>query len=701
MPGRRHKRSRWAASGSDSDAVRRQVSALFERRFEFEPPVDGWRLPEKAEQPPEDWEIPELQAMKRELNAIKSRLSDKDIISWHQHTCATSRAGLVVSSVKRLIRPEMGTQAWCKFYELLSLWAVLPDVCGDGGTQLRSLHLCEAPGAFVTALNHYCVLNRVPEWEWRASTLNPYYEGNPLSRMISDDRFILHTLERWEFGADNTGDILAPENAEKLLSPQVNLVTADGSVDCQGQPAEQESIVSELHLCEVLCALRALQPGGTLVIKMFTFYEASSVCLLYVLNCCFEQVSVVKPSCSKAGNSEVYVVCRRRVAGQPSAALLTGWWRRYGTQETHLRPLLGRQNVPDSFVHQLIRCAGLFKSLQESEIGRNLRLFSGAAASDPAVWEEIDAVRQAAVTEFLRRCRLTPIDKHLRLTHPLNTRLYTSFQMENKSGSGTYEQRTVPRSARERLRAVAEELAALSPPPSPGPGSLPEELPWRPAVSSMDPCRTEGRPPSRLLASKFCCLHQLRFHRRAVEAVSELEPGLLAVSVGPEVSRTDSGILVTLPWRAEPQLCDVAAVTALREAAALLRPTETLRVTGLYLLHRLNISVLQLMVLRAGVAAGAVLLPPGARDSPPQPCVELRAVAEPAAMVAVLDSVLLLLADGRCVSLLPLTELCQRPGAEQLVGYNGRMLQTVTEYLVRSVGTGQEPEAPAQTEIHA
>ena len=54
--------------------------------------------------------------------------------------------------------------------------------------------------------------------------------------MICDDRFILPTLERWEFGADDTGDLLTPENAERLLhaaGPGVNLVTADGSVDCQ------------------------------------------------------------------------------------------------------------------------------------------------------------------------------------------------------------------------------------------------------------------------------------------------------------------------------------------------------------------------------------------------------------------------------------------------------------------------------------
>lgn len=50
------------------------------------------------------------------------------------------------------------------------------------------------------------------QWNWLATTLNPYYEGNPLSCMINDDRFILHTLDKWNFGLDYTGDLMNIKN---------------------------------------------------------------------------------------------------------------------------------------------------------------------------------------------------------------------------------------------------------------------------------------------------------------------------------------------------------------------------------------------------------------------------------------------------------------------------------------------------------
>jgi len=54
------------------------------------------------------------------------------------------------------------------------------------------------------------------KWQWLASTLNPYYEGNSLSAMIDDDRFIRSTLSHWYFGQDDTGDLMNDDNMNNL-----------------------------------------------------------------------------------------------------------------------------------------------------------------------------------------------------------------------------------------------------------------------------------------------------------------------------------------------------------------------------------------------------------------------------------------------------------------------------------------------------
>lgn len=46
--------------------------------------------------------------------------------------------------------------------------------------------------------------------------MNPYYEGNPLQKMINDDRFLMKTLDKWLFGDDYTGNIYEEKNLESL-----------------------------------------------------------------------------------------------------------------------------------------------------------------------------------------------------------------------------------------------------------------------------------------------------------------------------------------------------------------------------------------------------------------------------------------------------------------------------------------------------
>ena len=195
-----------------------EIEALFNKRIVLKSREETWaNLPKSScmfqEEP---FVLADMILMKDELNTKKSLLNDMDIVEWHSHTRRVHKAGLVVRHLREKLHVEMCTQAWAKFHEILHSFNLIPDDALHTGS-FRSVHLCEAPGAFVACLNHLLKSEyHGLEWNWIASTLNPYYEGHDLRAMLDDDRFISETLSHWHFGSDGTGDLMSVANLEAL-----------------------------------------------------------------------------------------------------------------------------------------------------------------------------------------------------------------------------------------------------------------------------------------------------------------------------------------------------------------------------------------------------------------------------------------------------------------------------------------------------
>lgn len=251
---------------------------------------------------------PELLKLKIDTNAIKSRLDTKALGPWRNHTKFMLQTNDLVNAIRKF-DVEMGTKAWCKMFEILVAYQLQPPT-----PECTSVHLCEAPGAFITATNHYLrqIYQDALQLQWRGITLNPYYEDNDPESMVHLDSFIIKTFDRWSFGADDKGDIRSSASIEALAvdTPPAHLVTADGSIDCSTLPDEQEAVVAHLFYCEAIAALRVLKRGGHFVLKMFTYFERSSLNLLFLLACTFEEVHVCKPASSTQGNAETYVIAK-------------------------------------------------------------------------------------------------------------------------------------------------------------------------------------------------------------------------------------------------------------------------------------------------------------------------------------------------------------------------------------------------------
>ncbi|XP_055056005.2 cap-specific mRNA (nucleoside-2'-O-)-methyltransferase 2 isoform X2 [Misgurnus anguillicaudatus] len=410
--GRGRVRKRTSSEKTDApetynEEILTEVHQLFSKVKTYVPPAGGeWALPDPNVVLCEPHvSHPRLQALKRSLNNVKNQLSDKDLSIWHQHTCSTNRAGTITAHLRSTANAELCTQAWAKFYEILGSFKLLPENALKSG-ELNSIHLCEAPGAFISALNHFLKTNRLHcDWNWVANTLNPYYESNGRGCTITDDRLIAHTLPWWFFGSDNTGDIMLQKHLLELLKfvsnmHSVDLVTADGSFDCQEDPGEQESSVAPLQYCEAVCALLLLGTGGSFVLKMFTLFEHSSVCLLYLLACCFRSVNVFKPGTSKSGNSELYVVCLDYQAKESIRPLLSKLIRNYGPDLATTAAIFPQHCIPNSFLSQHEEICTFFHGLQVNTIQENIRLFAHMSVEKR---RRLDRLRECAADFYTKR----------------------------------------------------------------------------------------------------------------------------------------------------------------------------------------------------------------------------------------------------------------------------------------------------------
>ncbi|KAK2718221.1 cap-specific mRNA (nucleoside-2'-O-)-methyltransferase 2-like isoform X3 [Artemia franciscana] len=315
-----------------------------------------------------------LQKQKILLNAWKGQLSHFDLNEWSQHTDSTNPGSFIKRRLLKDKREFFITNAFLKFCEILYHFPQL--VNNTNG--LKSFHLCEAPGAFVYSMMQY--LEKTDDatrsaWQWKATSLHPHYEGHD-TKMHGLDKFILSTWDNWFWCEDGTGNIISRNNILSIFSKHgygtCNLVTADGSFNCTSSFGEQEAMVSRLKFAEIVTSMGLLSDGGNLVIKTFTFFEHSTLLTLSILLRNFKKITVVKPATSKAGNSEVYLVCEE--------------FLRYPFMEKEFETLLSAVDDESGFKSQMIqmteesfysilRCNLYFAKYQSQAIYRNIKLW--------------------------------------------------------------------------------------------------------------------------------------------------------------------------------------------------------------------------------------------------------------------------------------------------------------------------------------
>ena len=352
----------------------------------------------KADFPDYCYVYKELHELKRVLNECKNRLNPiKDDVKDEKvysiitnlvrvHDDLRGQTGVIVTRYGG----EIVTNAWLKMYELCSFIGPLlaakstKVVAGKTVKKLpdfSSFHIAEAPGNFVLAINHYICTNHPARWQWHANSYKNLYGSKD---SYFDDKYGLIEAypKKWLFGADGDGDITSSDNIKSFayaLGGSVDLVTSDVKyVPAEIDFDEEENINIPVHLGHFLASIETLARGGIMILKEFTFFEAQSISLLWLMNCCFDELWVVKPVTSRPANSEVYIVGvgfnGLRVAQVERLHNLLKYIR-FLNKASGSPALFMREDVPDEFVQKIVAVMKELVEMQSASINRNLELW--------------------------------------------------------------------------------------------------------------------------------------------------------------------------------------------------------------------------------------------------------------------------------------------------------------------------------------
>lgn len=185
------------------------------------------------------------------------------------------------------------------------------------------------------------------------------------------------------------------------------------------------------------------------MLKMFTFFECSSINILYLLNLCFASVSVFKPATSKGGNSEVYVICMGYNRSNKFLDLVYLLLNKLENKVLFEKSIFRRQDVPDDFLEQVYNCARYFMNIQCSVIENNISTFH-----KPVAYHLVQKYKSSVTQHFLKEYQVEVIEENLKLV--CGVIQYNSLNLNPRLHTGNYDERTRLLKDEEKLKFLQE-----------------------------------------------------------------------------------------------------------------------------------------------------------------------------------------------------------------------------------------------------
>jgi hypothetical protein len=359
-----------------------------------------------------DKQLSYLNKINSDINLIKFYIECRDVEKWYKISTIINIRNYITKYIKEKYNISV-SKAFCKMYDILSQFPII-DLTKS---KIKTFHSCEVPGHFINAFNYWIKSrNSSIEFDWTGNSLNPFNESNKkkYSALFNDAYgFIKRYKNRWDWGADNTGDISSKKNLlyyeKKYKDKGIDIFTSDCGLGAN-EEFEQEGSLCFLSISQLLLGLLILKIGGTAICKIFIpFTKPLSLSILYIYTIYFEKIYVIKPASGSLANSEVYII---------------GINKKYHLSENNKKVLFDVlekidmdkslfHNFPDKFIEEIAKLSNMFIKLQEEYLNRSYFYYDNPKIFEKDKFDYMYDAKQKYAKKWITDNNFKTIDKPL------------------------------------------------------------------------------------------------------------------------------------------------------------------------------------------------------------------------------------------------------------------------------------------------